>query len=224
MSYKWIGRGAGLLISMPVSYYLWTSSRLKSAPSQCEKLQFDQPNVPHFDLLETRKKQTVGSNKFLKDGSWYLLYFGFTHCAEVCPNTIRYIDQVMQQNAKRPALKDNLSPAVRCAFVSLDPYRETPEKMESFLDQFVSPPLRQRFDGYIGSFDNTKNVAKAWKVYFAAPEEEELKENPEYQIDHSCFIFLVSPKGKLVDFFTKDMTVEMSVEKIQMHIDGAYDL
>ena len=174
-----------------------------------------------FNLTDCSNHACITDRNFLRNGSWNLLYFGFTHCAEVCPNTLLYIDRVLEEFSKKS--KQVSVPELRCAFVSLDPVRDTPKKMEAFIDRFTSKNLRKRYSGYTGTSNDIQNICKLWKVYFSSPDEDHVAKNPEYQIDHSCFIFLVSPEGKFCDFFTKDMPTEMVVDKIEMHAQGLYD-
>ena len=228
MTFKRLGRLSGLAMSIPLSYYVFNQMEQQSTNPPVEfkttgnrsRIGFCSDDTK-FSLTNSQSLKKITQHDFLTEGSWNLLYFGFTHCAEVCPNTLKYIDEVILK--LRDLTKDDQECNVRCSFVSIDPNRDSPEKMEKFFDRFVAKRTRDSYTGYLGSYADIESVAKVWKIYFAAPDEQDAEENPEYQMDHSCFIFLVSPEGKFMDFFTKDMTVEMAVDKILLHIDGMYE-
>ena len=200
-----------------------------------------------FVLRRTSDGKELSEKHFLRETThWTLLYFGFAQCVEVCPNSIRYICRLIKEirnsekqivgnkrdakesleNEASNAFQENGGSAneVRGAFVTLDPIRDGSQQVELFLNTHCDRSTREFFDGYAGNPTDTISVAQVWRVYFSSPEKDEQKSNPEYQIDHSNFIFLVSPSGKFVDFFAKDMPEEMVVEKIKMHMEGAYDI
>ena len=226
----WMGRLAGAVLPPVVayhmyhtSYYLYPSSSAYSSSSPTGGLHPIGQGPLEYTLYAT-DSTTVTSHTFLKDNKhWSLLYFGFAKCAEICPSNVRYMADVSKALlGGGPSSSENISLAV--AFVTLDPHRDSLSQLEAFLKQHSAQYLSglpTRFIGYRGDDASTKAIAQSWKVYFSVPDD--ATPESEYQMDHSSFVFLVSPKGKFVDFFTKDMPPEQAADKIRLHAAGCYD-
>jgi len=220
----WMGRFAGAVLPPMVAYhtyhtFLYPSSAYSSSPTGLHPI----GQGPQEYTLHATDSTTVTSHTFLKDNKhWSLLYFGFAKCAEICPSNVRYMADVSKALGAGPS-RENISLAV--AFVTLDPHRDSLSQLEAFLKQhsaqYLSEGLPTRFLGYRGDDASTKAIAQSWKVYFSVPDD--ATPESEYQMDHSSFVFLVSPKGKFVDFFTKDMPPEQAADKIRLHAAGCYD-
>lgn len=114
-------------------------------------------------------------------GRWNLVFFGYTACPDVCPMTLYKLQQV---NA---ALKKN-NRNVRTVFVSVDPNRDTPEKINRYLE-FFNP----EFVGLSGSNKALQPLTGSLGVFYTEPPS---TEESGYIIDHSAGIFLVGPDGK----------------------------
>lgn len=81
--------------------------------------------------LTDTKGRKFGSKDL--EGSYYLIYFGFTNCPDICPNSLLKLSRAIQKIRKMPEYQYlNL----KTIFVSVDPDRDTPEKMEKFLSYF----------------------------------------------------------------------------------------
>ena len=203
-----------------------------------------------FKLQQTRTNHWVTANEFLIDKKhWTLLYFGFSHCAEVCPKTMQYVCRLLRhfssQNEKNTLDEVNKEPFIhvdqagkqsvvsdnkvttlsllRSAFVSIDPVRDTAGKIQEFIERFCDTE-KNLVDGYVGNMENIQKLASIWRVYVSAPDSEDDNQGPAYQIDHSSFIYLVSPTGQFVDFFAEGLPEEMAIERIKMHMMNAYDI
>ena len=115
-------------------------------------------------------------------GKAVVLFFGFTHCPDICPTTLADVAGAMKKlgaDAER----------VQVLFVTVDPERDTRE----VLAQYV-PAFDPRFLGLYGDADATLRVAKEFRIYFA--------KNPgsapgAYTIDHSAQGFVYDPQGRL---------------------------
>jgi protein SCO1/2 len=115
-------------------------------------------------------------------GKIVLLFFGYTHCPDVCPVTMAQFAQVMKElgaDAKR----------VQVLFVTLDPERDTP----ALLAQYV-PAFNPDFLGLYGDMAATKETAKAFHVFF----EKQPGKTPEtYSIDHTAGTYVFDTQGRL---------------------------
>ncbi|HSM19160.1 MAG TPA: SCO family protein, partial [Hyphomicrobiales bacterium] len=111
-----------------------------------------------------------------------IIFFGFTHCPEVCPTTLYEMSVVLQ------ALGDDAD-RVNAVFVSLDPERDTPQVMKDYLQAF-DPHIR----GLTGTPEQTREIAKAYRVYYKKVP----LENGDYTVDHTALVYLFDAEGKFV--------------------------
>ncbi len=143
-------------------------------------------------------------------GKPILLYFGFTHCPDICPNELVRLGDVL--DSLPPALQKELVPL----FITVDPARDTVAQMNAYQKDF-HPKLRM----LCGTPDQIKDVTKAYRVYFSKADEMEDEdkddelEDEDYLVDHSIVMYLVGPTGEFLDFFTQSARVEDIVKKIQ---------
>ena len=125
---------------------------------------------------------TSGRVRHLEDfrGKAVVLFFGFTHCPDVCPTTLADLATVMKSlgpDAER----------VQLLFVSVDPERDTPEDLAKYVSAFDP-----RFLGLRGDLAATQRVAKDFKIYF-----EKRRQGDSYTIDHSAQSYVIDPQGRL---------------------------
>lgn len=115
-------------------------------------------------------------------GKVIALFFGYTHCPDVCPTTLTELANVMK-------LLGNQSNEVQVLFVTLDPERDT----QQILSKFV-PYFDQRFIGLYGTSEQIKSAAKNFRVYY---EKQTTTGKSGYSIDHSAGIYLFDKSGKI---------------------------
>ncbi len=131
-----------------------------------------------FQLVDQNNAPTT--EKVLK-GKWSAVFFGFTYCPDVCPGTLQGLS----------AATDQLGPkakALQIVFISIDPARDTPEQMKTYLS---APYVPKTTIGLTGAQEQVAVAAKAYKVYYA-----KVGEGPGYTMDHSTAIYLMDPKGR----------------------------
>jgi protein SCO1 len=114
-------------------------------------------------------------------GKPFAVFFGFTHCPEVCPTTLYDLTQDLQALG-RDAEKLNV------AFITVDPAQDTSELMKTYLSSFDP-----RIVGLTGTEEEIAAAAKAYKVYYR-----KVPTESGYTMDHTATIFLMDSKG---DFF-----------------------
>lgn len=139
-------------------------------------------------------------------GKYTLLYFGFTHCPDICPNELVRIGDVLD---KLDA--DGKSPEVVPLFVTVDPRRDTIEQMQAYKQDF-----HPRFKMLTGTRDQVADIAKAYRVYFSKADENE-EDDDDYLVDHSIVMYLVGLNGEFLDFFTQSARVDDIAKKIKGH-------
>jgi protein SCO1/2 len=119
---------------------------------------------------------------------WTLMFFGFTHCPDVCPTTLGMLAQTEKQLADLP---EGQRPHV--VLVSVDPKRDTPQQLASYV-KFFSPS----FTGVTGSQQAIDDFTRALGV----PVGISPTANGGYNVDHSAAIFLIDPNGAMRALFS----------------------
>ncbi|KAH9514190.1 Cu-binding protein [Bulinus truncatus] len=148
-----------------------------------------------------------GNERSSKDfrGQWLLIYFGFTHCPDVCPEEMEKIVNVIKKTDNNKDL-----PKIQPIIITVDPERDTPEALKEYCNEF-SPRLL----GFTGTEEEILAATRAYRVYYSAGPKDEDK---DYIVDHSIISYLVNPRGEFVDFFGQGMTVAQMYSAIQLHI------
>jgi protein SCO1 len=140
----------------------------------------DITGAPYGKTLELTDH--TGKPRRLEDfrGKAVVLFFGFTHCPDVCPTTLADIAQAIKElgpDADR----------VQVLLVTVDPERDTPESLGKYVSAFDP-----RFLGLRGDLDATKKVAAEFKIYF-----EKAKTGASYTVNHSTQSYVIDPRGRL---------------------------
>ncbi|KAL5709186.1 Protein SCO1 1 [Ranunculus cassubicifolius] len=142
-----------------------------------------------FNLVNHEGK-TVTEKDFC--GKWTLVYFGFTHCPDICPDEL----------IKLAAAIDKIQKAgieVVPVFITVDPERDTVEQVHDYVQEF-----HPKLVGLTGSPEEIKKVARAYRVYYMKTEEE----GSDYLVDHSIIMYLMDPNMEYVKFFGKNNDVD----------------
>ena len=121
-------------------------------------------------------------------GGWHILFFGFTHCPDVCPSTLATLTAVRRQLADLPA---GDQPGV--VFVSVDPQRDTPARLAEYV-AFFDP----RIIGVTGDRAELDALTRQLGVAVLVGDPDA---SGSYSIDHSGTLFLVDPQGRLAAVF-----------------------
>lgn len=139
--------------------------------------------LPPLDLVG-QDGQPLG-RRFL-EGHWTLVFFGFTHCPDVCPTTLTVLKQMRQLLGTLP---EGQQP--RVLLVTVDPERDTPERLRGYV-RFFDPS----FLGATGSTEAIRAAAAA----FAVPYARVPLPGGSYTMDHGAGLFTVSPAGHVVAY------------------------
>jgi protein SCO1/2 len=120
-------------------------------------------------------------------GQVVLVFFGFTHCPDVCPATMAELADVKRQLGAQ-------GEKLRGVFITVDPERDTPAVLKAYVQAFDPSFVALR-----GNAEQTQAVAKTFKVYY--------KQNPgdtpgSYTVDHTAGSFIFDPQGR-VRLFTR---------------------
>ena len=121
-------------------------------------------------------------------GEFLLVFFGFTYCPDVCPATLQSVSAVVDGLGQR-------AQKLRPLFITVDPERDTPDVLKEYLSNF-----NQRIVGLTGTPAQVSAAAKVYRAYFRKVEDKSLSD--EYTVDHSSFVYLMSPDGEFITHFT----------------------
>ncbi len=161
-------------------------SRL-NAPSQTgQTLYLDAANPRGTAMPVFRLDTANGSfgNADLKN-HWTFMFFGYTHCPDVCPLALGRLAVVMGDLEKAQRAKD-----LQVVFVSVDPQRDTPEKLSTYAHYF-----NPRFIGATSDIAAIKKLTGQLGIYFKREPDPYDSEN--YLVQHSASILVVAPNGRL---------------------------
>ncbi|MFV8835584.1 SCO family protein [Aquisalimonas sp.] len=139
-------------------------------------------------------------------GQWTLLFFGFTHCPDICPMTLAELSRVhaMLEDEGRG---DN----VRTVFVTVDPARDTPERLEAYVTNF-----RDDFRGVTGALDDIDVLARDMGIAHIRHDEEG---GTDYAVDHGASVLLVNPDGRFQAMFGSPHRAPEIVEDLKTIVD-----
>lgn len=143
-----------------------------------------------FSLLDPTGKR-VSEADF--SGKPMLVYFGFTHCPDICPAGLQVIAAALEKLGPKA---EGLTPL----FITVDPARDTPEVVGPYAASFD-----KRIIGLSGTPDDIAKVGKAYRVYMQKAGEPGAK---DYSVDHSSFMYLMNSKGEFVKHFPHTVSAD----------------
>lgn len=157
--------------------------------------------VTNFELVSHTGQPFTSSSL---NGQWTLMFFGFTNCPDVCPMTLFELVGV-RERLEEKGLYNN----VQTVFVTVDPARDTPERLANYV-----PDFDERFIGVTGSLEQIDRLAR--DVGIAHRRHDESGEE-DYMVDHGSAVLLVNPQGRLQAIFTaphRASTMAADIERI----------
>jgi protein SCO1/2 len=146
--------------------------------------------------LQTGGGQSVGDADLR--GAPFLVFFGYTHCPDICPTTLFQLSQVLK--ALGPEAK------IKVLFITVDPERDTPELMQQYAEYFDS-----RIIGLSGDRASVENVLSEYRVYARKSP----SSNGDYTMDHSAVIYLMGRDGKFLRAFNLERPPEQAAADLK---------
>jgi protein SCO1 len=172
---------------------LWLGSRLVFSPQRAamqSAVLYPAPRaVPDFHLMQANGKALARADWH---GHWTLVYFGYASCPDVCPTTLATLKQAWVDLGKR-----GLTDQVRIDFVSVDPERDTAERLGPYV-AFFSPD----FVAASGSDVELTRLTRALGLVYSRTTDA----NGAIQVDHSGSVIIVDPQARLVGMFRPPFT------------------
>jgi protein SCO1 len=135
-------------------------------------------------------------------GKAFLVFFGFTHCPEVCPTKLFEMSEILRNlgsDADRTAV----------VFITVDPERDTPESLKDYLASF-DPHIR----GLTGDLAAVEAVAKAYRVYFKKVP----LDGGDYTMDHTAIVYLMDKDGRFLGPFDMKHTPDVAAADLRKYL------
>ncbi|MSO91966.1 MAG: SCO family protein [Rhodospirillales bacterium] len=155
-----------------------------------------------FTLVDHNGK-TVTERDFA--GRSMLIYFGFTYCPDVCPNTLTVMGEALNKLGDKAA-------SVVPILVTVDPERDTAEHLKEYVRHF-----HPRLVALTGTTDQVADVSRKYRVYYAKVRPEGAGEQ-EYLMDHTSIIYLMGPDGQFRTHFSHGIDADGMVRRLKDHL------
>ena len=149
---------------------------------------FDKPRIiKEFELVDHKGKPF---NLSRLKGHWTLVYFGFSHCPDICPTTLADLNRMLGH------LNEEVAEKTEVVMVTVDPARDTVD----ILSQYV-PFFNEAFTGVTGEFLPIRSLASNLNVAFNKVALSGKDIQTDYTVDHTGNLILINPKGHYHGFF-----------------------
>jgi len=132
--------------------------------------------LPEFSLLD-HTGAAIGREVF--KGYWSLVFFGFTHCPDICPLTLQVLS-----DARKQLQADGFEPLPRIVLVSVDPERDTAEKLAQYVGYFGEENL-----GITGDLEEIRRLTGELGIWF----EKTQVEGDTYAVNHAAAVLVITP-------------------------------
>ena len=170
----------------------WTTPFLgSSATPEAAGIVFDDPQKIDTVQLVDHKGEQFDVTRL--QNRWSLIYFGFTNCPDLCPLTLTQFAKLDEE------LGIETTPPIQYIFVSVDPDRDTPDRLGAYVEFFLPELI-----GVTGNSVDLENFASQLAVGFKAHSDK----GENYPVDHSNAILLVNPAAEFQAVLTAPHTAE----------------
>jgi protein SCO1/2 len=143
--------------------------------------------LPEFELID-HNRNTL--NRDSLKGKWGLMFFGYTHCPDICPITLQTMSDMVK------AIEDpDVAKELSIYFVSVDPERDTPEILASYVTYF-----NPDFTGATAPIEKLTPLTRS--IGIAHQIRNKTDDKPEYDVDHSSAIVLINPQAEFAGLFS----------------------
>ena len=141
-------------------------------------------------------------------GKLVIIFFGYTFCPDICPTELATMAKLLKELDTEGG---NLSNKVSSLFISVDPDRDTPEKLKNYVP-FFSPDLI----GLTGTKEEVEKVTKAYRIQTKIHAK---KENSDYYlVDHSANLYVIDGQGKLIHIIPFGLPSEHILQVLKTEI------
>jgi len=191
-----------LFVSMVAGLFVYTTV----SPKELTAAEYKQ--IGFYKLVRTRQINNFelieGSNKFSNNdlkGAWDILFLGFASCPDMCPMTMKKMAMADSN------LPEEISSKVNFRMISVDPDRDSPEKMQQYAEAFNSS-----FTGITGDIEVIYKLATDLTLPFVPVLG---SDNTNYDMDHSMNLAVIDPNGNYFGFFKSPHTPEKMAQVLE---------
>ncbi len=163
----------------------------------------EQKSLMDFDLVDQDQEKFDLARL---TGQWNLMFFGYTHCPDICPTTMTLLQQVIQSLDQAQALTIEVQ-IPKVIFVSVDGERDTPFHLKTYINFFS-----KEFIGLSGSKEQVDSLTGQLGVPYSIEDHD--PGAMDYLVGHSGAIFLISPQGNLASIFQPPYTQEEIITRL----------
>jgi protein SCO1/2 len=174
------------------------------------------PQPPGVTQVEGAGTVSIGGPFTLRDpdgnivtetnlkGRYSLVFFGFTHCPDICPLTLQNVTQALNDAGEA-------ANAVQPVFITVDPERDTPEAMRAYAANF-----HPRLLALTGTPEQVQAAVKSYRAYAAKSplKDAEGRETDDYTMIHTGNVYLMDRNGNYVTHFGQDATAAIITERL----------
>ncbi|XP_028394261.1 protein SCO1 homolog, mitochondrial-like isoform X2 [Dendronephthya gigantea] len=189
---RWTGLVVTVIIGGAAVYYVKQAKDEMEKKQEAEKKRsIGKAAIGGPFTLVNHEGKTVTNEDFF--GHWLILYFGFTHCPDVCPETLEKLQNALDKIDNTKDVPDKVLPI----FITVDPARDDVKTVAEYIQDF-----HPRLIGLTGTEEQVKETCKVYRVYYSAGPADA---DNDYIVDHSVILYLVDPDGEFIDYFGQNM-------------------
>lgn len=191
----------GIVMGILLAFYTYAKNKKEAAVMAERKKQIGKAKIGGgFNLVDHNGKP-ASSDDFL--GQWLLLYFGFTHCPDICPEELEKMAEVVDKMEKE---NRSLQPL----FITVDPKRDGVKEVAEYIKEF-----HPKMIGLTGTEEQIKHCCRNYRVYYSQGPEDE---DEDYIVDHTIIIYVINPDGEFVDYYGQTKDVKMIMDSVKFHM------
>ena len=191
-----------VLVLFIVSGFVW------NVVSQSHQFKFNEITVfpkikviSKFKLMDEKNQVFTNSNL---QGKWSLVFFGYTHCPDVCPTTLANLNKIYRKLSSKDQQK------LQIIFVSVDPERDNAAQLKNYLGFF-----NKNFIGVTGSLTQLTDFSREMGAVFFKGE---VDKNGNYAVDHTSKVFVLNRQGERVGLFSGQATLPEKIYPIDKFV------
>ena len=195
---------AAIVLGSALAAGIFVATRLQTPASLTTAFLLPTPtSLPDFSLLD-QEANTVTRDTFRNH--WNLVFFGFTHCPDICPTTLQVLAL-----AKSELAAAGQQPLPRIVLVSVDPERDSPDVIGRYVDHFGVGNL-----GVTGQLEELRKLTSGLGIYF----EKQAGDENNYAVDHSAAVLVINPRGEFHALFSGPHEVQNFVHDVPLLMAG----
>lgn len=193
-----------LVLAIALAAGVFVATRLQTPTSLNTAFLLPTPtSLPEFSLVD--QAGNVATRDTFKN-HWNLVFFGFTHCPDICPTTLQVLAA-----ARTELVAAGQQPIPRIVLVSVDPERDTPDVIGRYVDHFGTGNL-----GITGQLDELRKLTSGLGIYF----EKQAGDEDNYAVDHSAAVLVINPDGEFHALFSGPHEVQNYVHDVPLLMAG----